>query len=465
MTVIITPEKKIWTRKQEIIADATDAASRVEIPKKIIYKPSPKSVSVFRDAHLAKYRFLMGAVRSAKSYTANDLAIHEIQKLPACNVLISGYSITTVARNIIAEWKAVIDPFDLGLFHHVKDAKDDYIWIDWRGLRNKKFYIRGAGKDNDWKAIQGSTFGYWLADEITRHCENFVDMAMTRLSPPYAKAIWTTNPDGPQHFIKKRFIDDDKLYFKRKDGTSLFKSWTFYLDDNPSLTRDYIDSLKLTYSGVFYKRYILSMWVMAEGTIYDFFDEAIHTKHSHELPKTNRHILGIDYGTSNPTVFILMGINENPYADMKVWAEKEYYYDPEKWGRQKTDKEFSRDLGEFTRGTDIEEIFIDPSAASLKVQLSRDGFGTLMTDADNDVISGIRTQARMLKSGEYVVSKRCTKTILDYSGYAWDAKAQEVGEDKPLKTGNVDHTKDAERYPLHSRYGQHGVDLEQLVKQ
>ena len=84
--------------------------------KKIIYKPSPKAKAVWKNRNRAKIRFLEGAVRSSKSYTANDLAIFEIQQLPACNVLISGFSITAVARNVIAEWKNAIDPKSKGIF-------------------------------------------------------------------------------------------------------------------------------------------------------------------------------------------------------------------------------------------------------------------------------------------------------------------------------------------------------------
>lgn len=421
---------------------------------KIVYRPSPKAVDVRRNADLAKFRLLDGAVRSGKSYVGNDIAIREIQALPPCDVLVSGYSISSVARNIIAEWKGMIDPKNRGLFHHVKEEKDDYIRVDWRGLRDKKFYVRGAGKEHDFKQIQGATFGYWLGDELTRQCESFVDMAMTRLSPPWAKALFTTNSDSPYHFVKTRFVDDVDLYVPDESGFSLWKRWTFFLQDNPSLTYQYIDSLKRMYTGVFYKRYIESLWVAAEGVIYDFFDEDEFV--ISRSPETTRYVVGIDYGTGNPTSFILFGLNPDPKAKLKIWAEREYWYDSKASDRQKTDSEYSADLRDFLNGIVPEKIIVDPSAASFKVQLRKDRF-TGITDADNSVLDGIRTQARMLKNREYLIRARCKETIKEYLGYVWDKRVQEKkGEDKPLK--QHDHTKDAERYVLQTLFGKRRID-------
>lgn len=398
--------------------------------KRELWKPSPKSLDVWRNAAKAKYRLLEGAVRSSKSFVANDIAIHEIQQLPPCDVLISGYSITSVARNVLAEWKKTINPVGRDLFRNVKNDKDDFITIDWRGLRGKKFYVRGAGKDNDFKQIQGATLGYWLADELTRHTESFVDMALTRQSPPYAKGIWTTNADSPYHFVKRRFIDNPELYATKEDGTSLYRRWQFQLADNPSLTDDYTRSLQAMYSGVFYKRYVLGLWVVAEGSIYDFFEDAEPYVIKKEPGKALRHVVSVDYGTGAPTVFLLFGINET--IRPKVWCKREYYFSSEASGRQKTDAEYSRDFKEFLGDIVPEQIIYDPSALSFRVQLERDGFFGLR-EADNDVVNGIRTQARMLKSGEYAILDTCENTKREYPSYSWDAKKQLIGIDAPIK--------------------------------
>lgn len=427
---------------------------------KAIYKPSRKMKQVYTESRYARHRILEGAVRSSKSFVANDIALKEIQELPPCNVLISGYSISSAARNVVSEWREMIDPKGRGLFRNRKEGKDDYLSINWRGLKNKRFYIRGAAKESDFKQIQGSTFGYWLNDEASRHHETFVDMAMTRLSLPFSKSIWTTNPDSPFHYIKTRFLDNKEIYKEDRKGFSEFKSWKFFLRDNPSLTKEYIEGLKRIYSGVFYKRFIQSLWVIAEGTIYDFFDDSIHVLSRYQLPKAESYVIGIDYGTSNPTCFILFGINMN--AHPKIWAEREYYFDSRRSQRQKTDSEYSIDLRKFIgkENKEISKIILDPSAASFKVQLIKDGFYSVK-DASNDVLDGIRTQSRMLKLGEYAICNECTQTIADYNAYVWDSKAQLRGEDKPLKQN--DHTKDVERYVLYTLFGKRKIDYNILT--
>lgn len=425
--------------------------------KKVLYKASPKMRRVREEVALAKHRILEGAVRSSKTFLANDIAIDEIQQLPPCDVLLSGYSITSVARNVISPWKEIINPSHYDLFRNVKVEKDDYIVIDWRGLRDKKFYVRGAGKENDYKQIQGATFGYWLADEWSRHTESFSDMALSRLSLPFAKSLVTTNPDSPFHYIKKRFLDNEKLFEAQDDGSLLYGKWHFLLEDNPSLTEDYIESLKRMYTGVFYKRFILGLWVAAEGAIYDFFLE----EEPYVIPKPPgralSHIVGVDYGTSNPCTFILFGVN--PLLKPCIWAEREYYFDSEKSGRQKTDAEYADDMKSWLSGLSPDEVLVDPSAASFKLELSNRGY--IVNDAVNDVVDGIRVQARMLKNGQYAICKDCKNTITEYGGYVWDERAQLRGLDAPFK--EHDHTKDAERYVLYTKYGAGAVDLDLLT--
>lgn len=427
--------------------------------KRVIYKPTDKAKLVWRERKKSRIRFLEGAVRSGKSYTANDIAIHEIQRLPACDILVSGYSITSVARNVIAEWKKAIDPFNKGLFRMVRDGKDEYMKIDWRGLRNKKFYIRGAGKENDWMQIQGATFGYWLADELTRHCESFIDMALSRLSMDDAQAIWTTNPDHPLHFVKKRFIDDLELYKQNDDGTAEIARYTFYLTDNPSLSKPYIRSLQKLYRGVFADRFLRSKWVMAEGAIYDFFDTKANTV-VYFRGALQRYIC-LDYGTRNPTCFLEFGRNDlHAKGEPRVWSEREYYWDSIEEGRQKDDAEYAKDFVRFIGHGEYDCTIYDPSAASLilaiKNELNRCKKFMVFRPANNAVLDGIKTQQRMLASGEYKVGANCKQTIMDYGAYIWDKKKSERGEDAPVKDN--DHTKDVERYLLHTLFGGSGID-------
>ena len=415
--------------------------------KKKIYKPSKKSKEVWRSFHLAKYTILEGAVRSSKSYTANALAIKHIQSIPDCDVMISGYTISSVARNVLAEWKTLIDPNNSGIFRTVKTDKDEYLKINWRGLAGKKFYIRGGGTEADYKQIQGSTFGFWYADEVTRHAESFIDMAISRMSLDFSKAIWTLNPDSPFHFVKKRFIDDEEKYKVQEDGYRLFQRFHYNLTDNASLSRRVIDEYKTQWSGVFYDRYILGKWAIAEGLIYTVFIEEEHTYWTDDRPTLQDYYVTVDYGTQNPCVFLKMGIAFAPRTrEVTYYCDDEYYYcgrdEVKKGNFQKTDSQYADDMDTFTNYT-YPVVYVDPSAASFIAELRGRGYAVIA--ADNSVDDGIRLQSRMISDGKYYINKRCINTITEYAQYSWDKKkAEKTGIDAPIKIN--DHCKDAERY-------------------
>jgi hypothetical protein len=178
--------------------------------------------------------------------------------------------------------------------------------------------------------------------------------------------------------------------------------------------------------------------------------------------------VGVDYGTSNPTAFILFG--HNPRSKPRVWAEDEYYHDSVKAKRQKTDEEYSQDFIDFIKGRqNVTHIYIDPAAASFKLSLKRalmkNNIFISIVDAENDVTNGIRLQGTMLKNGDYALSKRCKRTIEDYYAYTWDPRAQLRGLDEPVKSGGTDHTKDAERYDLYTQYGDGAIiDYEAFMR-
>jgi PBSX family phage terminase large subunit len=227
---------------------------------------SPRSILAIATAHLCKINLFHGAVRSSKSYTADYIAIRkEISKLPPCNVLVSGFSSDSAKQNIVAEWEKKLK----AEFKEHKNAKGNYFTIPIKGLHDKRFYIRGGGKNGDEKGIKGVTLGYWYADEITECTEEFIKMAISRLSLPFSKAIWTTNPSNPTNYIKTNYLDKEKLGVLK----GIFQSFQFEMFDNPMLPAEYIKEAYTTYHGVFFQRNVLGKWVAAEGHIYTMCDD------------------------------------------------------------------------------------------------------------------------------------------------------------------------------------------------
>lgn len=375
----------------------------------------------------ARYNIWVGAVRSGKSFSSlirfEDFCLNG----PPGEFAIIGKSRDTIKRNVLYPLKEMLgDPFSFWL------GKGE------ARLYNRVIHIIGANDERAEHKIRGVTLAGCYVDEITVIPECVFEMLKSRLSVPGAKLFGTTNPDSPFHWFKTKFLD-------RADELNL-KIWSFGLDDNPSLDESFKRDISKEYTGLWYDRYILGKWVLAEGTVYDFFDKSIHTI---DFPPgaAEYYVCGVDYGTTNPTAFSLIGYSSRTTPNK--WLEKEYYWDSKKKLRQKTDTEYAEDLKKFLTGYNVKAIYIDPSAVSFRVELQRQGFSGLI-EADNDVLDGIRYHGMQLSNGTFKVCRSCIHAIEEYSTYRWDSKASDRGEDKPLKEN--DHMMDSIRYALKTEW-------------
>jgi len=255
--------------------------------------------------------------------------------------------------------------------------------------------------------------------------------------------------------VQDKRADNLVIVTHRKTGTKNYfyifggrdERSQFTMDDNPSLTEQTKQRYMRMFSGVFFKRFILGLWVLAEGIIYDMWDEEKHV-FDYSGQEYNEYYVAIDYATSTVMTFGLYGIERNKDGD-KVFLIKEYYYDAKKKGRQKTDSEFADDFETFLGNIKPRAIYIDPSAASFKAELKKRGY-MQVKNADNDVVSGMRLVATFLATGRFFVERNCRDTIKEFGSYVWDSKAQERGEDKPLKEN--DHAMDRNRYFIYTKY-------------
>jgi PBSX family phage terminase large subunit len=375
----------------------------------------------------ARLNFWEGPVRSGKSYSCFWRWIDFILNGPKGPLIMCGRTEPTIKRNIIRPLQDLIG--------------DDLVYMSGKGevhLWGRVIDVVGANDERAEAKIRGSEYVGALLDEVTILPENFVKMLFSRLSLPDAKLFGSTNPDSPYHWLKTGYLD--------RQGELNIKVFSFSIEDNPSLTEEYKNDLKKEYQGLWYQRYIEGRWVLAEGAVYDFFDENVHTI-NYPPGNATYYICGIDYGTSNPTVFSLIGYNPSVYPNM--WLEKEYFYDSKAKNRQKTDSDYCNDLVSFIAGYNVKAIYIDPSALSFKVELRRAGVANVL-DATNDVLPGIRFQGQLIANGTYKVMKSCTNAIKEYSTYLWDERASKRGVDQPIKQN--DHCCDAQRYALYSHF-------------
>lgn len=381
-----------------------------------------------------------GAVRSGKSYISLWALLDMCHRAPPGNLVIIGRTNDTIKRNIIDE---------LLNFPSLKA----YYYPGKRELHmeGRIIYCIGANDERSESKIRGPTFSGAYVDEATLIPESFFKMLLSRLSRPGSYLIATTNPDSPFHWLKKDFID-------RREELNL-RVFNFKMSDNPSLTSEYIEALKKEYRGLWYRRFIDGEWCLAEGSVYDFFDESIHVIES-PPSYAKYYIAGVDYGTTNPTAFVLVGFNDE--SPVKIWVQKEYYFDSKKEGRQKVDAEYADDFFEFLSDYPLKALYIDPSAASFKLELRRRSPTLAIKDAKNDVLDGIRTISLRLATGDLKICKCCKNLIQEFQSYVWDSKKAERGIDEPVKA--FDHCLDALRYAVFTHWG-HKKDLKELTQE
>lgn len=119
---------------------------------------------------------------------------------------------------------------------------------------------------------------------------------------------------------------------------------------------------------------------------------------------------------------------------------EEYYYNSRQARKQKTDQEYADDLDALVKGRPLGAVVVDPSAASFIEVLRRRGLP--VRKAHNDVLSGIRLTARLLKEGKLVICSPCRDAIREFGLYRWDTSGS--GGDRVVK--EHDHSMDDIRY-------------------
>ncbi|MFJ1708561.1 PBSX family phage terminase large subunit [Kitasatospora sp. NPDC088346] len=378
----------------------------------------------------ARINIWHGAVRSGKtvaSLLAFLLAVAEAP--PSGLIVIVGRNLATIERN-------VLEPLtDAALFGPVSARIRHTRGATTATVLGRTVHLIGAADARAEGRLRGLTAALAYVDEATLLPEAFWTQLLARLSVEGAKLLATTNPDSPAHWLKVGYLD--------RSAELNLRAWHFKLADNPSLSPDYVASLSAEYVGLWKRRMLDGAWVVAEGSIYDMWDEQQHVVD--ELPTIVRYWLGIDYGTTNPFSAVLLGLGD----DGLLYACAEWRYDSRARRRQMTDAQYSAALQGWLGGLGIEPewTFLDPSAASMMAQLWEDGHPGV-TRARNEVLDGIRSVATAFGADLLRVHRSCAGLLGELPDYVWDAAAAAAGEDRPLKRG--DHSCDALRYAVHS---------------
>lgn len=393
-----------------------------------------------------------GSVRSGKTVSSTIAWLSFVLSAPPGHLMMVGKTTRTIKENVISDIITYLGP------QNVRFAEGSGNLF----ICGRRIEVVGANDETAADRIRGRTLVGAYVDEAAVLPESFFDMLVSRLSVEGARLFMTMNPDGPKHWMKRRFLDkasyhldhDGSITQRASDGDKVLdlKRFTLTLRDNPHNSAQYIKQVEQMYDGVFYERNILGQWAAAEGLVYHMFRDQRHVVDTSDLPQMASLLgIGVDYGTSNPTSAVLLGLG----IDGCLYALDEWRHDASLPGaKPKTDAEISRDLSvwysnilnQYGNADQAPKFYLDPSAASLKVQMRRDGLP--MHPAHNKVLAGIGVVHAAFAVDRLKIHAVCEGILEEVQLYRWDAKATERGEDKPLKEN--DHSMDALRYAVKS---------------
>lgn len=368
---------------------------------------------------LKRINILHGSVRSGKTWISLVLWCIWIRNMPAGGAyLMTAKTLTTLKRNCLDLLEELAGRRNFQYSVSGKEAR----------LYGRKIYLEGAADSLAESKIRGMTLQGAYCDEVTLLDEEFFGMLLSRLSEPGARLFGTTNPEGPEHWFKRGYID-------RADELNMLV-FKFLIDDNTFLDPDYVASLKKEYTGVFYKRFILGEWCSADGLVFPMFDPARHV--CDDIPAAvgyAEYYISVDYGTMNPCSMGLWRLDE-----VRAVRLDERYYSGRTQKRLMTDEEYYLMLEGLAGNRDIRAVVVDPSAASFIETIRRHGRFSVRK-ANNNVLDGIRTVGSLLSGDRLLICRGCKDIIREFGAYMWDSKS---GEDAVIKEN--DHAMDDMRY-------------------
>lgn len=365
-----------------------------------------------------------GSIRAGKTMTmAVSFILWAFTAFDKQVFAICGKTIESVRRNIVTHLPQWLD----GIVRIQERRSENLLIISFVGKTNR-FYLFGGKDEGSAALIQGMTLAGVMFDEVALMPRSFVEQALARCSVEGSKFWFNCNPDSPEHWFYKEWIQ------KHKEKNALYLHFT--MKDNKSLSEKVKKRYENMYSGVFYDRFIRGLWVVAEGLVYDFFQSKKETIiKTVDMNDYNEFYVSIDYGTINPCSMGLWGVNSEGAARIR-----ESYFDSRKEGRQRTDEEHYQALVELVEDLPITRVIVDPSAASFIECIRRHG-EFRVKPAINSVIDGIRITSSLLNAGMIRIDPSCKDCIREFGLYRWDEKKT---ADTVLKEN--DHAMDEVRY-------------------
>lgn len=384
---------------------------------------TPKQIEILKRVKEKDFFILglHGAKRTGKTVINNDIFLRELKrvrkiadalKIREPMYILAGVSSKTIQNNVLQE---LYNRYELDIKF---DKHNSFTLFGVKVVQAFTGTIAGLG------GIRGMTaFGAYI-NEASLANEKVFKEIISRCSGDGARIVFDTNPDHPEHWLKKEYIDSD---------SENIISYHFKLDDNTFLTERYIKNIKeSTPSGMFYDRDIEGLWVTGEGVVYSDFNAAKHYIGDISEIEFETYIAGVDWGYSHFGSIVVFGIDK----DNKWYLIEEHatqFKEIDYWVN------IALDIKE--RYGNI-NFYCDSARPEHVERFRRERIRAL--NADKSVLSGIEEVARLIKLNRFFVLENKVKRFKkEIYNYVWDEKTGE-----PIKAN--DDVLDSIRYTIYT---------------
>lgn len=384
---------------------------------------TPKQIEILKRTNTEDFFILglHGAKRTGKTVINNDIFLRELirvrkiadkLKIKEPMYILAGVSSKTIQNNVLQE---IYNRYQLDIKF---DKHNSFTLFGVKVVQAFTGTIGGLG------GIRGMTaFGAYV-NEASLANEKVFKEIVSRCSGDGARIVFDTNPDNPEHWLKKEYIDS------KSDNII---SYHFELDDNTFLSPRYIQNIKeSTPSGMFYDRDIRGLWVTGEGVVYSDFDSNKHFINDVDNIEFETYIAGVDWGYSHFGSIVVFGIDKlNNWYLLEEHAKQ--FKEIDYWA------EVALDIK--ARYGNI-NFYCDSARPEHVERFRRERIRAI--NADKSVLSGIEEVARLIKLGRFfVVSDKVKVFKKEIYNYVWDEKTG-----NPVKEN--DDVMDSMRYAIYS---------------
>lgn len=373
-----------------------------------------------------KYMILSGAVRSGKTFIDNYIFMLELRRVHKMALkdgttnpkyILAGYSNGTIYNNVISELE---NTFGIEVNY---DRRGHFHLFGVEIVPAYTGSVRGIG------GIRGMTSYGAYVNEASLATEGVFQEIVQRCSKEGARVIADTNPDNPNHWLKKDYIDN-------KNPEARIISFHFTLDDNTFLPQDYVKALKAaTPSGMFYDRSILGLWVTADGIVYRDFDQRKMVIPKAKLPHIVKYYCGVDWGFEHKGVITVWGDDAKGNVYMIEEHTSQFKY-ISYWINvaKKIQEKYGKGI----------TFWVDSARPDNYSEFLRAGINA--RNADKDRMAGVERVAEYMKLGKFfAVQDNMDQFINEVYQYVWDENTGEPKKDN-------DDVMDSMRYAIFNEH-------------